>query len=65
MAPGPLGWRREGTPSGIALGVDFCFICSVANAAQLEARLGLAPGQGFDPAKVPGVLNARAAAAAC
>jgi len=36
MAPGHLGWRREGTPSGIALGVAFCFICSVANAAQLE-----------------------------
>lgn len=31
-----------------------------ANAAQLEARLGLAPGQAFDPARVPDVLNARA-----
>ena len=32
-----------------------------ANAAQLEARLGLAPGQVFDPVKVPDVLNAKAA----
>src|SRR3954467_968633 len=31
-----------------------------ANAAQLEARLGLAVGQGFDPLKVPDVLNAKA-----
>jgi membrane fusion protein (multidrug efflux system) len=31
-----------------------------ANAAQLEARLGLAEGQGFDPVRVPEVLNARA-----
>ena len=31
-----------------------------ANAAQLEARLGLAPGQAFDPLKVPDVLNAKA-----
>ena len=31
-----------------------------ANAAQLEARLGLATGQPFDPAKVPDVLNAKA-----
>ena len=33
---------------------------AVANAAQLEARLGLAAGQTFDPARVPDVLNARA-----
>ena len=32
-----------------------------ANSAQLEARLGLAAGQPFDAAKVPEVLNARAA----
>jgi RND family efflux transporter MFP subunit len=32
-----------------------------ANAAQLEARLGLAAGQAFDPVKVPDVLNAKAA----
>jgi membrane fusion protein, multidrug efflux system len=32
-----------------------------ANAAQLEARLGLVAGQPFDPMKVPDVLNARAA----
>jgi RND family efflux transporter MFP subunit len=32
-----------------------------ANAAQLEARLGLAAGQVFDPVKVPDVLNAKAA----
>jgi RND family efflux transporter MFP subunit len=32
-----------------------------ANAAQLEARLGLAVGQPFDPARVPDVLNAKAA----
>jgi RND family efflux transporter MFP subunit len=32
-----------------------------ANAAQLEARLGLAAGQAFDPARVPDVLNAKAA----
>jgi RND family efflux transporter MFP subunit len=32
-----------------------------ANAAQLEARLGLADGQAFDPARVPDVLNAKAA----
>lgn len=32
-----------------------------ANGAQLEARLGLAPGQPFDPVKVPDVLNAKAA----
>src|SRR5215831_14281088 len=31
-----------------------------ANAAQLEARLGLSPGQAFDPARVPDVLTARA-----
>ena len=31
-----------------------------ANAAQLEARLGLAPAQPFDPARVPEVLNAKA-----
>lgn len=31
-----------------------------ANAAQLEARLGLAPGQSFDVARVPDVLNAKA-----
>jgi membrane fusion protein, multidrug efflux system len=32
-----------------------------ANAAQLEARLGLAEGQAFDPARVPDALNAKAA----
>src|SRR3954451_3877473 len=32
-----------------------------ANAAQLEARLGLAEGQAFDPMRVPDVLNAKAA----
>lgn len=32
-----------------------------ANAAQIEARLGLTPGQSFDPAHVPEVLNAKAA----
>jgi RND family efflux transporter MFP subunit len=32
-----------------------------ANAAQLEARLGLVAGQPFDPARVPEVLNAKAA----
>jgi RND family efflux transporter MFP subunit len=31
-----------------------------ANAGQLEARLGLAAGQAFDPARVPDVLNAKA-----
>jgi membrane fusion protein, multidrug efflux system len=31
-----------------------------ANAAQIEARLGLTPGQPFDPAHVPEVLNAKA-----
>ena len=31
-----------------------------ANAAQLEARLGLVAGQAFDPLKVPDVLNAKA-----
>jgi membrane fusion protein (multidrug efflux system) len=31
-----------------------------ANAAQLEARLGLATGQAFDPSRVPEVLNAKA-----
>jgi RND family efflux transporter MFP subunit len=31
-----------------------------ANAAQLEARLGLVPGQAFDPTRVPDVLNAKA-----
>jgi multidrug efflux pump subunit AcrA (membrane-fusion protein) len=31
-----------------------------ANAAQLEARLGLVPGQAFDPVRVPDVLNAKA-----
>src|SRR4051812_7590383 len=31
-----------------------------ANAAQLEARVGLAPGQPFDPVRVPDVLNAKA-----
>lgn len=30
-----------------------------ANAAQIEARLGLTPGQSFDPARVPEVVNAR------
>jgi RND family efflux transporter MFP subunit len=32
-----------------------------ANAAQLQARLGLAAGEPFDPARVPEVLNAKAA----
>jgi RND family efflux transporter MFP subunit len=32
-----------------------------ANAAQLEARLGLEAGQPFDPSRVPEVLNAKAA----
>jgi len=36
MAPGHLGWRREGTPGAIALGVTFLFICSLASAVQLE-----------------------------
>ncbi|OFW04854.1 MAG: hypothetical protein A3H96_10620 [Acidobacteria bacterium RIFCSPLOWO2_02_FULL_67_36] len=31
-----------------------------ANAAQIEARLGLAPGQAFDPRRVPDVMNAKA-----
>ncbi len=31
-----------------------------ANAAQLEARVGLIAGQGFDAARVPDVLNAKA-----
>lgn len=31
-----------------------------ANAAQIEARLGLAAGQPFDPRRVPEVMNARA-----
>ena len=31
-----------------------------ANAAQLEARLGLGTGQPFDPTRVPDVLNAKA-----
>jgi RND family efflux transporter MFP subunit len=31
-----------------------------ANAGQLEARLGLAAGQAFDPARVPDVLSAKA-----
>src|SRR3954471_6822608 len=31
-----------------------------ANAAQLEARLGLSTGQPFEPARVPEVLNAKA-----
>jgi RND family efflux transporter MFP subunit len=31
-----------------------------ANAAQMEARLGLTPGQPFDPKRVPEVLNAQA-----
>lgn len=31
-----------------------------ANAGQIEARLGLAPGQPFDPARVPDVMNAKA-----
>jgi RND family efflux transporter MFP subunit len=32
-----------------------------ANAAQIEARLGLAPAQPFDPKHVPEVMNAKAA----
>jgi RND family efflux transporter MFP subunit len=31
-----------------------------ANAAQIEARLGLAPGQSFDATRVPEVMNAKA-----
>ena len=31
-----------------------------ANAGQIEARLGLSPGQSFDPRRVPEVLNAQA-----
>ncbi len=31
-----------------------------ANAAQIEARLGLTPGQPFDPKAVPDVMNAKA-----
>jgi len=36
MAPGHLGWTREGTPGAIALGVTFLFLCSLASAVQLE-----------------------------
>jgi RND family efflux transporter MFP subunit len=32
-----------------------------ANAAQIEARLGLGPGQAFDPLRVPDVMSAKAA----
>jgi RND family efflux transporter MFP subunit len=32
-----------------------------ANAGQIEARLGLAPGQPFEPSRVPDVMNAKAA----
>jgi RND family efflux transporter MFP subunit len=32
-----------------------------ANAAQIEARLGLAPGQAFDATRVPDAMNAKAA----
>lgn len=32
-----------------------------ANAAQIEARLGLTPEESFDPARVPDVMNAKAA----
>jgi len=32
-----------------------------ANAGQIEARLGLEPGQGFDPRRVPEVMNAQSA----
>ncbi|CAN5859666.1 efflux RND transporter periplasmic adaptor subunit [soil metagenome] len=32
-----------------------------ANAGQIEARLGLDPGQGFDPSRVPEVMNAQSA----
>lgn len=32
-----------------------------ANAAQIEARLGLSAGQAFDPRRVPDVMNAKAA----
>ena len=31
-----------------------------ANAAQIQARLGLPPGQSFDPLRVPEVMNAKA-----
>jgi len=31
-----------------------------ANAGQIEARLGLSPGQSFDPHRVPDVMNAQA-----
>lgn len=31
-----------------------------ANAAQIQARLGLAPGQSFDPKRVPDAMNAKA-----
>ena len=36
MAPGHLGWTREGTPGAIALGVTFLFLCSLASAVQLQ-----------------------------
>ena len=36
MASGNLGWKREGTPGAIALGVAFLFIGSLASAVQLE-----------------------------
>src|SRR5260221_872298 len=68
------GGRVMGTPvergSSVAAGAVLIGISAVeadaslreadANAAQLEARLGLVAGQAFDPVRVPDVLNAKA-----
>ena len=54
VGAGALLVRISGAESGAQLQE------AQANAGQIEARLGLAPGQPFDPRRVPEVMNAQA-----
>ena len=54
VSPGTVLVRISGTEADAQLRE------ADANAAQIEARLGLSPGQTFDPIRVPEVMNAKA-----
>jgi RND family efflux transporter MFP subunit len=55
VAPGAILVIISGTQAGAQLAE------AEANAAQIEARVGLAPGQPFDSLRVPEVMSAKAA----
>ncbi len=55
VAEGAVLARISGTETSAQL------LEAEANAAQIEARLGLSEGQPFDPTRVPDVMNAKAA----